>query len=149
MDSNTEHFLKPSRIESLLNKAVGVLSRLGLGPRYIHVLEVQGRRTGKTYSTPVNVLELNRRRFLVGGRGHSTWSKNAQANGIVTLRRGRTSQRFRVIAMPDNEKPQIIKAYLEEYPRTVQRFFTVPAGSPVDAFAAIAHKHPVFELVVL
>jgi deazaflavin-dependent oxidoreductase (nitroreductase family) len=134
-------------MESFLNKAVGLLARIGIGPRYIHLLEVQGRRTGKTYSTPVNLLELNGRHYLVGGRGHSGWSKNARANGIVTLRRGRLSKRFRAVPIPDDKKPEIIKAYLDEYPRTVQRFFAVPAGSPVDAFAAIADKHPVFELV--
>src|ERR1700757_2771750 len=101
VNSNPDHFLKPSAIESLMNRSIGVLARLGIGPAYIHLLEVQGRRTGKTYTTPVNLLELNGHRYLVGGRGHTGWSKNALAAGVVTLRRGRKSQRFQVTPVPD------------------------------------------------
>ena len=147
MNSNPEHFLKPSAIESLMNKTIGVLARLGIGPAYIHLLEVQGRRSGKTYTTPVNLLEVNGRPYLVGGRGHTGWSKNALATGVVTLRRGRKSQQYRVIPVTDDRKPGILKAYLQEYRGTVQRFFELPANAPVESFAAIANNHPVFELV--
>ena len=131
-----------------MNKSIGVLARLGIGPAYIHLLEVQGRRTGKMYTTPVNLLELNGHSYLVGGRGHTGWSKNVLAAGVVTLRRGRRSQRFRALPVTDGRKPEILRAYLQEYRGTVQRFFSVPADSPIDAFAAIVNMHPVFELVV-
>jgi hypothetical protein len=65
------------------------------------------------------------------------------------LRRGRRSQRFRVIPLADTRKPEILKAYLQEYRGTVQRFFSVSADSPIDAFASIADLHPAFELVPL
>jgi deazaflavin-dependent oxidoreductase (nitroreductase family) len=146
MNPKPEHFLKPTPIESLLNKTVAVLARIGIGPSYIRLLEVQGRRTGKTYSTPVNLLELKGRQYLVGGRGHTAWSKNAQAVGIVTLKRGSRSQQYRTIPVPDADKPPVLKAYLQEYRGTVQRFFDVPADAPLEAFASIAHKHPVFEV---
>ena len=149
VNSNPEHFLKPSGIESLMNKTIGVLARLGIGPAYIHLLEVQGRRSGKIFTTPVNFLEVNGRHYLVGGRGHTGWSKNALAVGVVTLRRGRRSQQYRAIPVTDNRKPGILKAYVQEYRNTVQRFFSVLADSPIEAFAAIASMHPVFELVAL
>jgi len=142
-----QYFLKPSPLEGFMNRAVGMLARLGVGPRYLHLLEVQSRRSGKTFATPVNLLEVNGHRYLVGGRGHTAWSKNALAAGFVTLRRGRRSQRFRAIAVVDDRKPGILKAYLQEYRRTVQRFFALPADSPLDAFATISNNHPVFELV--
>ncbi len=132
-----------------MNRAVGVLAGLGIGPGYIHVLEVKGRRSGKTYRTPVNLLERDGHRYLVGGRGHTAWAKNALAAGVVTLRRGRRSQRFRVIPLTDDRKPEILKAYLQEYRGTVQRFFSVAADSPIDAFASIADMHPAFEVVPL
>src|SRR5215813_8221602 len=106
VNSNPEHFLKPSRLESLMNKTIGLLARLGVGPAYIHLLEVQGRRSGKTYTTPVNLLELKGHRYLVGGRGHTGWSKNALAAGAVTLKRGRKSLQFRAIPVTDDRKPE-------------------------------------------
>ena len=148
MDSSA-HFLKPSPLESLMNRCVGVLARAGIGPSYLHLLEVRGRRTGKLYSTPVNLLNVNGRQYLVGGRGHTGWSKNAASSGEVMLRRGRSSYRYRVIGVPDDMKPLILRAYLQEYSGTVQRFFAVPANSPVEAFASIADRHPVFELELI
>ena len=146
MDSPSDHFQKPSPVESLINKAIGLLARLGVGPAYMHLLEVRGRRSGKTYTTPVNLIDLNGRRYLVGARGHTAWSKNAAVAGVVTLRRGFQSQQYRVVPVSDELKPEILKAYLDRYRRDVQRFFAVSAGSPVGAFAAIANMHPVFEL---
>ena len=39
-----------------------------------------------------------------------------------------------------------LKAYLERYVGTVQRFFTVKAGAELSAYEAVASDHPVFEL---
>ena len=36
---------------------------------------------------------------------------------------------------------------LEQFRREVQRFFPVPAGSPVDAFTPLAQRYPAFELL--
>ena len=143
---SSQYFLKPTAFERVVNKTVALLARLGIGPRYLHLLRVKGRRTGKVYSTPVNLLETNGRYYLVGGRGHTAWSKNASAVGEVTLVRGTNSRKYRAIPMSDYDKPKILKAYLEQYRHTVQKFFFVPAGSPLEAFRPIADRHPVFEL---
>jgi deazaflavin-dependent oxidoreductase (nitroreductase family) len=145
--SGSEHFLKPNAFERVMNKTVGLLARLGICPRYLHLLQVKGRRSGKVYTTPVNLLELNGRRYLVGGRGHSEWSKNVGAVGDVTLVRGTVAKTYHAVSILDEGKPTILKAYLEEYQNTVQRFFSVRAGSPLRAFRAIAQQHPVFELL--
>src|SRR5262245_45801121 len=141
-----EYFLKPNFLERLMNKTIGWLARRGLGPGYVYLLEVRGRTSGKIYSTPVNRFELNGRLYLVGGRGHTGWSKNASAGGIVVLRRGRKSAKYRAVLVADDLKPPILKGYLETYSRTVQRFFAIRANSPVDEFRRIAGNHPVFEL---
>src|SRR5262249_21769437 len=111
-------------------------------------LRVRGRRSGNVYSTPVNLLEFKGHRYLVGGRGHTAWSRNAAAVGEGTLIRGKNAHRYRVLELPDDEKPEILRAYLIEYQHTVQRFFAVPTTSPVEAFRTIADRHPVFELQV-
>ena len=142
-----KYFLKPKPFERFMNKTIGVAARLGFVPRYVYLLQVRGRRTGKIYSTPVNLLEFKGRLYLVGGRGHTAWSKNAAASGEVTLIQGRDVQRLRVVELPDDQKPEILRAYLNEYRQTVQRFFSAPADAPLDAFSAIADRHPVFELI--
>jgi hypothetical protein len=63
--------------------------------------------------------------------------------------RGWNVRRFRLRAIPDIGKPSVLRAYLGRFKTTVQRYFPVPAGSPPEAFAAIAPRYPVFELLPL
>lgn len=140
-------FLKPTLIERLFNEAFGLLLRLGIGLKHNYLLEVRGRKSGRRYSTPVDVLDLGGRRFLVCGRGQSQWVRNAQAAGRVTLAKGGSRAEFSVRAVPDAEKPPLIKAFVERFKLTVQRYFPVPADAPVAEFEPIAERYPVFELI--
>lgn len=73
--------------------------------------------------------------------------RNAEATGEVVLKRGGARNRFRLKPIPDSEKLEILKLYLDSYKSEVQRYFPVPAGSPAAAFRDIASNYPVFELV--
>ncbi|HEU4370138.1 MAG TPA: nitroreductase family deazaflavin-dependent oxidoreductase [Methylomirabilota bacterium] len=140
-------FRRPSASERLFNRAFGVLVGLGLGLRHNYLLEVEGRRTGRVHSTPVNVLELDGKRLLVAPRGRTQWVRNAETAGAVTLKKGRRRRRFRVRVVSGADKPRILSAYLGRFRRTVQRYFPVPAGSGPTAFAEITDRYPVFELM--
>jgi deazaflavin-dependent oxidoreductase (nitroreductase family) len=118
-----------------------------LGFPYNYLLEVRGRKSGKIYSTPIDLLELGGKRFLVAPRGRTQWVRNAEAAGEVTLKKGSTRQRLRLRPLADGEKPEILKAYLDRLEREVQRYFPVPAGSPPDAFRELAQNYPAFELI--
>lgn len=72
--------------------------------------------------------------------------RNAEAAGEITLVRGSFRGRFRLRALADAEKPEILKKYLTSYKGAVQRFFTIQPDAPVQAFAEIASGYPVFEL---
>ena len=109
-------------------------------------LEVRGRRSGRVHATPVNVLDLSGRRFLVAGRGRTQWVQNAEAAGEVVLRKGSSRWRLDLRPVPDAEKPPVLRAYLDRFRSVVQRYFPVRAGSPPEAFAPIAARYPVFEL---
>ncbi len=113
------------------------------------MLEARGRKTGRVYSTPVNLLEWNGKRFLVAGRGRTQWVRNAEAAGEIALRRGSAREAFRIRAVPNDEKPEILKAYLDRFTLTVQRYFPVRAGSAPSAFAGLVDRYPVFELTPL
>ncbi|HYA30177.1 MAG TPA: nitroreductase family deazaflavin-dependent oxidoreductase [Acidobacteriota bacterium] len=141
------HFDQPGRVASAINRTFGWLTALGIGPSYSFLLQVKGRKSGKTYSTPVNVLVHGAKSYLVGTRGHTQWSRNAKALGSVTLQRGRQANRFRVRVVPDEEKAEILKAYVTRFNWMVSRFFPVRSDSAVSAFNDIASGYPVFELL--
>ena len=124
-----------------------MLVGLGLGLRHNRLLEVRGRTTGRVYTTPVNVLELGGRRYLVAGRGRTQWVRNAEAAGEVALRKGRHRKRYHLRAVTGTEKAEALSAYVGQFKLTVQRYFQIPAGSPPSAFAAIVDRYPVFELL--
>ena len=140
-------FRAPTAAERAFNRAFGFLVGLGLGFSHNYLLQVRGRKSGKIYSTPIDLLELGGKRFLVAPRGRTQWVRNAEAAGEVTLKKGKTSLKFRLRTIPDADKPQILKAYLDSFKREVQTYFPVPAGSPVEEFGPLAQSYPAFELI--
>ena len=146
MPESERHEIKPTSAERFFNRLMGFLVGYGLGPRYMRLLQVRGRKSGRIFTTPVNLVVLDGRRFLVAARGDTAWSRNARASGEVTLKRGANLDRCRVVEIPDGDKPQVLKAFLDTYASQVQRFFPVEAGSPVEAFREMAPRAPVFEL---
>src|SRR6202035_1309567 len=65
MNATLPTFRELSAVERLFNRIFGFLVGLGLGFSYNYLLEVRGRKSGKIYSTPIDLLELKGRRFLV------------------------------------------------------------------------------------
>jgi deazaflavin-dependent oxidoreductase (nitroreductase family) len=140
-------FQKESTLDRLFNRLMGQALRLGFAPGYMRLLEVRGRKSGKTFTTPINLLDFNGRRWLIAARGETAWARNARAAGHVVLRRGSRAESLMVREVADADKPEIIKAFLDRFKSQVQRFFDVPAGSPAAAFLATASRTPVFELI--
>jgi deazaflavin-dependent oxidoreductase (nitroreductase family) len=140
-------FRKPSPLEALFNRALGLLVGLGIGPAYMQLLHVRGRKTGRVYSTPVNLLQFAGKPYLVAPRGWTQWVRNAEAAGEILLKRGRQARKCRLRSVADAEKSPILKLYLDTYKSQVQKYFPVPAGSPAAAFHEIARNYPVFELL--
>ncbi len=147
MSDSAGSFRQPTAIERLFNRAFGFLVGMGLGFKHNYLLQVRGRKSGKLYSTPIDLLELKGKRFLVAPRGQTQWVRNAEAAGEVTLKRGSFQQKFRVVAVSNADKPELLKAYLEKFKAEVQRYFPIAAGSDVSAFEGIAADYPVFELM--
>ena len=51
--------------EQFFNRVFGFFVGLGLSPSYNYLLEVKGRKSGKIYSTPVNLHDVNGKQYLV------------------------------------------------------------------------------------
>jgi deazaflavin-dependent oxidoreductase (nitroreductase family) len=113
----------------------------------MQLLQVRGRKSGRVYSSPVNLLESGGKTYLVAPRGRTHWVRNAEAAGEITLKRGSAQRKYRLRALADSEKPALLKLYLDSYKSAVQRYFSVPAGSDVEAFRNVASHYPVFELI--
>ena len=139
-------FRQPNLLDRILNRLFGLLLKLGVGLAHNYLLEVRGRKTGKVYSTPVNVLEYKGKKYLVAPRGYTQWVRNVETSGEATLvhTAERTKVRLRTVA--DEEKPEILKAYLDRFKLTVQRYFPIAAGSPAEAFKSLAVRYPVYEI---
>jgi hypothetical protein len=140
-------FREPSALERVFNRAFGALVGMGLAPRDYYLLQVRGRKSGRVYGTPVSLVALHGVRFLVAPRGRTQWVRNAEASGEIVLKRGSGQRRFRLRALADADKPPVLSTYLGRYHSAVQRYFPLPAGAPTHAFAAIAARYPVFELL--
>ena len=140
-------FNQPTAFDRAINKLFGLLVGLGLGLPHNYLLQVRGRKSGRVYSTPVDVLSRDDKRYLVALRGYTQWVRNAIAVGTVSLKKGRRSEEFGIRILSDEEKPEIMKSYLDRYKLTVQRYFPVPAGSPIEAFRPLTEQYPVFELL--
>jgi len=67
--------------------------------------------------------------------------------GELTLKRRQTQITCRVAVVPEERKAELLKAYLTRFNWMVRRFFPVQSEAPVSAFAAIAARYPVFELL--
>jgi deazaflavin-dependent oxidoreductase (nitroreductase family) len=147
MNSTLPEFRAPTPLERVFNRVFGFLVGLGIGFSHNYLLQVRGRKSGRLYSTPVDLLELGGKRFLVAPRGRTQWVRNAEAAGEVTLKKGRMRQQFRLRPIPNADKPEILKAYLDKFKREVQRYFPVRAGSPAQAFAELTQSYPAFELI--
>ena len=146
MPAQPPHEIKATAFERFFNNLMGSLVSFGVGPGYMRLLQVKGRKTGRIFSTPVNLIEVNGRRYLVAARGDTAWSRNARVSGEVTLKRGSRAERCAVQLVPDSDRPPVLKAFLDKYASQVQRFFPVSAGAPVESFREMAPGAPVFEL---
>src|SRR3954468_18820121 len=99
--------------QNVFNRIVARLTRLGLSIAGSRVLEVQGRKSGEPRRTPVNPLTFEDGRYLVAPRGHVQWVRNLRASGSGRLLVGRRAEDFSAVELPDEEKPDLLRAYLE------------------------------------
>jgi deazaflavin-dependent oxidoreductase (nitroreductase family) len=124
---------------------VAPLARLGLAGKRTHVLTVVGRKSGRRYSTPVQLVFSDGERWLVAPYGVRSWVRNARAAGAVELTRALRTERARVEEVDAQTAAPILREYLRKTPVT-KPYFDASADSPLEEFAAEAKLHPVFRI---
>jgi deazaflavin-dependent oxidoreductase (nitroreductase family) len=124
------------------------LTRLGISVWGSRVLEVRGRTTGEPRHTPVNLLTIDDRKYLVSPRGNGQWVRNVRANdGHLDLLVGRRRTHWSATELADDDKVDVLRAYLRRWKAEVGVFFDgVGPDSSDDELRGIAPKHPVFSL---
>jgi deazaflavin-dependent oxidoreductase (nitroreductase family) len=133
--------------QHIFNPLVALLTRAGLSVMGSRVLAVRGRKTGEWRTTPVNLLELDGKRYLVAPRGITQWVRNLRASGEGELRLGRRTEIFRATEIPDADRRDILRAYLKRWKWETGMFFGgVGPDSPDSEIDRIAPEHPVFEI---
>lgn len=111
-----------------------VVLRVGLFP----ALTVNGRRTGMPHTVPIGgPFEFEGARYLVSGRGNTSWARNLRAAGSGELRMHGRVESFRAVEVIGSQRERVIAAYRNALGRSVTAFFTrIP--DPND--------HPVFRI---
>ena len=155
-----------------VNRVFRFLNRAGLATGPVSVLTVAGRKSGALHSTPVTAASVDGHRYLVAGYSDLEWAKNVRAAnargvagaagaaaqggaagtgpGVVTLARGRRSERVRLNEITDADvKRKVVVAYAHTSPYAAK--YLVDTGASPDrtdaGFAAAATQVAVFEVL--
>jgi deazaflavin-dependent oxidoreductase (nitroreductase family) len=144
-----ERYVRPGWFtRHVLNPAVAGLTRAGVSVWGSRVLQVRGRTSGVVRETPVNLLTVDGRRYLVAPRGVTQWVRNLRVAGEGSLRVGRRVETFRCAEIPDADKPPLLRAYLQRWRMEVGVFFAGVGPDAADAdLLRIAPDHPIFRVL--
>jgi len=136
---------------------VGVLLRLGvkvslLGPMML--LTVRGRTSGQPRTLPVDVHDIDGRRYLIATHGVGAWVLNLRASGEGTLRLGRTRIPFTAAELAPEQAGQVTRRALGTLVASdgwrgsgVRSNLGVRADSGDADYVRAAATHPVFEII--
>lgn len=142
------HYDEPTAFEQkFFARTLNGLMHLGLSVKGSRVLEHTGRTSGKTFRTPVNLLDVDGADYLVAPRGETQWVRNVRASGTLTLLLGRRRTAYTAVEVPIEDRIPLLRAYLAAWAWEVGKFFEgVDAEASDDELAAIAGRHPIFRL---
>jgi deazaflavin-dependent oxidoreductase (nitroreductase family) len=133
---------------NIFNRIVAWLTRLGVSVYGSRVLAVRGRSSGEWRTTPVNLLHFKGERYLVAPRGVTQWVRNVRAGGDAELRVGRRRETVRLVELGDDEKPDVLRAYLRRWRVEIGVFFQgVGPDAPDEELRCIAPGYPVFRVL--
>jgi deazaflavin-dependent oxidoreductase (nitroreductase family) len=138
-------WIMPHVIDPLTRFAVG---RLGLDHDGVRVLEIKGRTSGRWRATPVRVLDLNGRQYLVAPQGETQWVRNLRVQRCGRLRMGGRVTDFQAEELSDQDKVAVLRAYLRRWWSQTARLTTLTAPDAPDAeVMRAAPLHPAFRLM--
>ena len=147
--ASAAHYRRPDWFtRRVMNRMLNVAMRLGISVWGSRTLEHVGRTSGVVYRTPVNPLMFEARQYLVSPRGETQWVRNVRhSGGHMVLILGRRRQICQASEIPPADAVPILRAYLRRWKFETGQFFDgVSPDATDEEWAAVAPKHPVFEV---
>jgi hypothetical protein len=145
---STDRYVEPGWFtRNVFNRTVAAATRLGISVWGSRVLRVRGRSSGAWRETPVNLLTINGKQYLVAPRGVTQWVRNLRVAKTGELVVGRRVEPFVATEIADSDKVDILRAYLRRWKAEVGVFFNGVSADSTDAeLQRIAPNHPVFAI---
>jgi deazaflavin-dependent oxidoreductase (nitroreductase family) len=137
------------RMVNTFNKVIIGLQRAGIAFGPMQLLTVTGRRSGTPRTFAIAVVPVDGERYIVQAYPKAAWVANTRAADTVTLSRGRRSSTARLVELPVEERPPVLRHLVATSPASVgKRFVTTGlAEAPTpEAVAAAADKIAVFRV---
>lgn len=135
----------------LFNPIARILLRTAplLGPNAL--ITIRGRKSGVPRTTPVALVAIDGRRWVIGTFGDVNWVRNLRAAGEATLSSGRRSEDVRAVELDAGERAAFFHDTLGPYVRRLRVggliLAVLGAREILDDPAGAARTRPVFELI--
>jgi deazaflavin-dependent oxidoreductase (nitroreductase family) len=137
---------RASGLARFLNAAQARLAAAGVGPRWLVMVEVTGRRTGKTISFPAVIADYENGRYLVSMLGEDTsWVRNVRAAGGRAVLRHGGREPVTLHEVDAGRRAPILRCYLQRA-SGARAHIPVDYRAPVEEFEPIAAQYPVFRV---
>ena len=151
-----DKYRPPPDLYRRLNHWLGpAATSLGLTPRDVITLEVPGRRSGVLRRTVVVRVVCNGQHYVVALAGESEWVRNVRAAGGLVVVGGRQRRAARLLEVPAQQRPPIIRAYLLRWGRSegsravaseARFYFGVSAEVSLAEIQDVVEHYPVFRI---
>jgi deazaflavin-dependent oxidoreductase (nitroreductase family) len=149
MSSTTSPAKAPSFV-GLVNPIAQRLLKVGplMGPNAL--ITVRGRKSGEPRTTPVALVDIDGRRWVVGTFGEVNWVRNLRAAGEATITVGRKREDVVADELDLAARTEFFRDVLAPYVRRIAigtlLLSILGAREIVKDPAAAAERRPVFEL---
>ena len=136
---------------SLFNPVARRILHLGplLGPNAL--ITIRGRKSGVPRTTPVALVEIQGRRWVIGTFGEVNWVRNLRSAGEATLSAGARREEVRAIELDEQARAAFFRDVLGPYVRRLRvgglLLSVLGAREILDDPAGAARTRPVFELI--
>jgi deazaflavin-dependent oxidoreductase (nitroreductase family) len=119
-----------------------------LGPNAL--ITIRGRKSGMPRTTPVALVEIDGRRWVIGTFGDVNWVRNLRVASEATVTVGRRKEDVRAFELDLPARVaffrDVLKPYAVRLPLGALVLRVLGAREVIDDPAAAAERRPVFEL---